>query len=474
MMRLPERFAALNKIILRDLNNNPTSPSFYLYTKEQIAEFLKNPYSNEKGLRDSVIYIYGASSHFRRLIQYFAGLSDLAYVVSPSKVDVSSVNAKTFKNNYIKTLNFLTSMDIKNQFSKILTVCLREDTFFGTMWVTADNITIQQLPADFCTVSTIEGGVLNVSFNFSYFDTNSAQLDFYPPEFSSKYKQYQSNRTGLKWQELDSPTSFAIKCNNDILSYSIPPFAGILRNIYDIEDYKQLKLTKTELENYAILVMTLGMNDDGEWSMDLDKAKEFWRNLDKVLPEEIGSILTPMPIEKISFERSGVADANHIAEAEDMLFSAAGVSSLLFNNPKASANALALSIKADQSVTYGIVKSIEGMVNRLLLSRPFGKSFKATFLDVSPYNRKEAGEAYLKACQYGMPMVSYYCASQGLMQAEMDAMNYLEDDVLGIKSRFKPLQSSSTRSAEDDRGRPEAEDSELTEAGENSRERGEG
>lgn len=293
-------------------------------------------------------------------------------------------------------------MDMENQFAKILTVCLREDTYYGTMWVGGDNITLQQLPADYCAISTIEGGVLNVSFNFSYFDANKAQLDFYPTEFQSKYNGYLKDRTGLKWQELDSPTSFAIKCNSDILAYSIPPFAGILRSIYDIEDYRQLKMTKTELENYAILVMTLGMNKNGEWELDFDKAREFWFNLDKVLPEEVGSILTPMPIDKISFERSGVGDANHIEEAEEGMFSAAGVSSLLFNNAKASANALALSIKADQAITYGIVKSLEAMVNRFLQGQSYGKYFKSVFLDVSAYNRKEMGEAYLKACQYGI------------------------------------------------------------------------
>lgn len=131
-----------------------------------------------------------------------------------------------------------------------------------------------------------------MTFDFSYFDGHSQYLGFYPTEFQTKYKVYQKNRQ-KKWQELDSPTSFAIKCNNDILDYAIPPFAGILREVYDLEDYKQLKLTKTTLENYAMLVMTLGINDDGEWQMDLDKAKEFWRNLDSVLPEEIGSVLSP-------------------------------------------------------------------------------------------------------------------------------------------------------------------------------------
>ena len=149
-----------------------------------------------------------------------------------------------------------------------------------------------------------------------------------------RYRTYQSNRR-QRWQELDSPTSFAVKCNNDILDYSLPPFAGILREVYDLEDYKQLKLTKTTLENYAMLVMTLGIDDEGNWQMDLDKAKEFWRNLDSVLPEEIGSVLSPMPINKISFEKANTGDTNTISEAEQNLFTAAGVSSLLFNNDKA-------------------------------------------------------------------------------------------------------------------------------------------
>ncbi|MGN1157170.1 MAG: hypothetical protein ACI4TK_13415 [Agathobacter sp.] len=474
-LRVPEQFKVWNKLILRDLNSNTSSPSFYLYSKDKISEFLKNPYKNQKNLRDAVVYIYGASSHFRRLIQYFAGLTDFAYVVSPYKIDTSSAKAKTIGKQYRRTLNMLSNMDIKNQFPKILTVCLREDTFYGTMWVTNDSVSIQQLPSEYCDISTVEGNVLNVSFNFSYFDKYPKMLAFYPEEFTIRYNDYLENRTGLKWQELSSPTSFAIKCNNDILEYSIPPFAGLLREIYDIEDYKQLKLTKTELENYAMLVMKLGINSDGEWEMDFDKAKEFWRNLDGVLPEEIGSVLSPMTIDKISFEKNNTKDVDAITEAENHLFNAAGVSSLLFNNAKASSGALSLSIKADQAITYNIVKSIECAVNRFIQSQTYGKNFKVTFLNCSVYNSKELGEQYLKACQYGIPMVSYFCASQGLSQSDMDCLNFLEDEVLNIKSRFIPLQSSATQSgsnADSDNkpGREELDIDELTESGEISRE----
>ena len=476
MFRIPERFAVLNRLITRDLNNNTSTPTFYLYTKDDITQYLSNPYTYQKQLRQAITYIYGASSHFRRLIQYFTGLSDLAYVVSPYRIDPRTANVKSVNRNYRRVLNAMSAMEVRSQFPKILTVCLREDTFYGTMWVTNDNITIQQLPADYCNISTIEGNVLNVTFDFSYFDSRSQFLDYYPQEFRTKYAVYQSNRM-QRWQELDSPTSFAIKCNSDILEYPLPPFAGILREVYDLEDYRQLKLTKTSLENYAMLVMTLGIDDNGNWQMDLDKAKEFWRNLDSVLPEEVGSVLSPMPINKISFEKTNTGDTDTISDAEQNLFTAAGVSSQLFNNEKASSNALLLSIKADQAITFGIVKSIEDAVNRYIQAQSWGKNFKVTFLDCSPFNRKELGDGYLKACQFGIPMVSYYAASQGLNQAELDCMSFLENDVLGLSQMFKPLQSSSTMSSADgglgatsEGGAPQKDIGDLTDSGEQTRE----
>lgn len=239
LIRIPQRFAALNHLILRDLNGNIRSPTFFKYTKDQIATYLTNPYSYQKNLRDAAIYLYAASSHFRRLIQYFVALSDLSYVVSPYRIDTGTAKVATLNKQYRRTLNMLSAMDIKNQFPKILTVCLREDCFYGTFWVTNDNVTIQQLPSDYCQIAVIEGNVLNVSFDFSYFDSNKEFLELYPPEFTKKYNLYQNDRTGMKWQELDSPTSFAVKCNNDILNYSVPPFVGIFRGIFDLEDYQQ-------------------------------------------------------------------------------------------------------------------------------------------------------------------------------------------------------------------------------------------
>lgn len=479
---LSQNFAALNHLILRDLNNplSQVRPSIYsLYKKPDIVRFLTNPAQFEKQLRAAIIYVYGASSHFRRLIQYFVGLSDLAYIIEPYRIKTDKANQRIVGINYRKTLNMVSSMKIKTQVPEILTVCLREDVYYGTIWETGDDITIQRLPSDFCKISSIEGNVPNVTFNFRYFDTQPELLNNYPPEFKDKYENVYRGRAKNRWIELDSPNSFAIKCTADILNYALPPFVGILPEIFDIAEFKDLKLAKTALDNYAMIAMMLPMTDEGEWGIDLTKAREFWSNLSGVLPPEIGSVLTPMNLEKISFEKSGSnSDEDTVVKSEQALFSAAGVSSLLFNNDRASANSLLLSIKADQALTYGIVKRVGDALNRYIQEQPYGKYFKINFLDISPYNRKEMGDAYLKAASYGLPTISAYAASQGIGQAELDSMSFLEGQILGLQDLFRPIQSSTQLSSDDlegkgatdEGGAPQKDIGELTESGEQNRE----
>lgn len=471
-----EKFAMLNKLKFRDKNRAGRDPSFYLYTREKVAEYIKNPYRYETELRRSMLYIYSSSPHFRRLIQYFVGLTDLAYIVSPYRIDPQKTKPKSIQRNYRKVLDRMSAMRVRSQIPKILTICLREDICYCTFRETADDITIQILPSDYCSITTIEGGVPNVTFDFSYFDAYQQYLDYYPPEFTAKYNAYKKDMT-IRYQELDAPNSFAIKANDDVLEYAVPPFVGLLREVYDLEDYKTLKGNRTALENYAMLDMRLPMDDEGNWVLSYDKAKDFWRNLDSVLPDEVGSILSPMDVNKISFERTNTSKDDTVAEAEQSLFTAAGVSSLLFNNEKASASALLLSIKADQSITFRIVKNIEDAINRFVQAQSFGKNFKVTFLDVSPFNRDEYAAQLIKGIQYGLPLISAYAAVNGLSQAELDTMTFLEVDVLKLAERMRPLQSANTQGAvtdsngqTDEGGAPTKPIGELTDGGEKTRE----
>lgn len=474
-VNISSRFALLNKLIRNDLNNSSkkVNPRFYLYTRDEIVKYLSDPYRYKKEIKNAVTYIYGASSHFERIIQYMTSLTYFRYIVTPYKIDTQKVNQKTLRNNYHRVLNLLNSANLETELRKILEHCFKYDVFYGTIWQTADNLSIQQLPDEYCAITESEGNVFNVTFDLSYFDLYPGRLEYYPEEFKTKYAHYK-NAKGKKdkWVVLDSPRSFAVKFNDDIPDYPIPPFAGLLREIYDLEDYKNLKLTKTEIENYALLVMKLLMDDDGRWLLDEKKSVEIFNNLSAVLPDEVGAVLSPMNVEKISFDRNAADDTDTVSKAEESIFMAAGVPSLLFSNSKASANALLLSIKADQAMTFALVKSVENVLNRFIQSLSYGKMFRMEFLDISRYNEKEASDQYLKACQYGAPMIIRYCASLGLKPDEVENMNFLETSVLELPFNFVPLVGSAQVSADNQPGRPRKDDEELTDSGAQSRQDG--
>lgn len=144
-----EKYADFIRLVTRDLNERRLHGRyvcnfFDLYTKEKIIKYLAHPHEHEKELRHAVRYVYNASPHFRRLIEYFVGLNDLCYVVSPYRIDPNRSSKRIVNNKYRRTLSTLSIMSIKTQFPKILSVCLREDVFYGTMWISDDTITIQQ------------------------------------------------------------------------------------------------------------------------------------------------------------------------------------------------------------------------------------------------------------------------------------------------------------------------------------------
>ena len=78
------KFAQMQRQNLVDLSKNASSSVTYTrYTKEQILTYMQSPKSNEKNIRNASIYMYDASSQYRRLILYYAQMHLWAHTISP-------------------------------------------------------------------------------------------------------------------------------------------------------------------------------------------------------------------------------------------------------------------------------------------------------------------------------------------------------------------------------------------------------
>ena len=450
-------YAKLSKLILRDLESNNRKQTFFSkYTKDDVVKYLKNPEQNAKQLREISSYLYNASSHYKRLILYFARMLLFYYIVTPYRVDIEKVDKNKFKNQYKKILDLLDNMNLQHEFVKIVTTILKEDVFFGYEYSTKDSYFIQKMNPDFCQISSIEDGCFNFAFDFSYFKTNPEKLVQYGSEFEEKYRIYE-NDTKQRWQELDSKRTICIKMSDDV-EFPVPFFVGVLESLYDIEDFKALKKAKTEIGNYKMLSLQIPFDEKtGDFLMDLDLAKEYYHQMGNVLPENIGLVLTPMDIKDFDFEKDK-ADKDNVSESIRDYYSSAGVSDLLFNSEKSSSNSLKLSIDNDSSIMFAVLRSLERWVNRKLKQESGVIKFKCLFLDITKYNQKEFYENCLKGSQASLPMKTMACVSMGIPQSDMVGLNFLETEILEIQNKFIPLKSSHTQS---DGGRPNNSDKGL-------------
>lgn len=452
-------YANLSKIGIRNLEStSETNPTYTKYTKDQLVTYLGNPASYEKQLRKMSKYLFNISNYYRRLIQYFANMSTFSYTISPYGLDRSkTVNANKLKKAYYSSVAAVELMNLPHEATKMFTIAFRDDVYYGYEWETNDSAAFQNLDADYCKISSIEDGVYNFAFDFSYFDSNQDKLPNYPPEFQTMYDTYKTNTQLYKWQELDSTKSICIKVNeHDYIP--IPPFVSLFSALADIEDYRAISKNASETNNYKALAMEIPLGDKGEFLIDYNDAKEFYDMMTNVLPPNIGAILTPMKLTDWNFEKSGVnSDTNEVAKAEATFFTTAGVNKILFGGGEdPSATTLNLCTVNDQMIVFAVMRQLERWVNRKLKSVSSSYKFRINFLPVTHYNIAEMHERYLKDATYGMPTRTAALATAGYAGTDYENMTYLENEILGLSNGEMPLKSSNTQSgsAGDEGGRP--------------------
>lgn len=476
-------FAQLQKMIVNDLTNttnnwNTDSVIFSEYSKEKIIGFLKQPYRHEKDLRNLSRFLYINSPHYRQLVLYFANMLRFDYYLEPyGSNDKSKINKNTFQSQYYELLDKLDTINLKHEMIKIMRVVMIDDIFYGYEMETNDSYFIFKLDPRYCTVSSFEDGVRNFAFNFSYFDGKIDKLREYPKEFQTKYKVYLNDKSNKQWQELDSDHTICLKFNED-LDYNLPPFTQIIDSIFNLNDARLREQLSHKMSNYKLLGLKIPMsnNEPDKPLLNFDDAIKFYNQILQCLPDEIGVALSPMDIIPIDLDRKNGSpnSISSIAEqTQKNFYSDAGVSQFLFNNENSTSTGVSSSIGVDEQTMFAFLRQVERWMNRKIKKTNNKKfKFRSKFINITNHNAADVQKSFLEASQYGFP-VAPLAAALGYSPSSLENSLFLENDILGIKDKLMPLQSSHTQSSEESSGRPQKSDKELSPSGEKTRDKDE-
>ena len=472
------------KIILKELNEKGLSNYFFRkYKKEDVSKWLSDPERFEVQLRGVSRYLYNVSSHYKRLIKYFSGMAMFCMVMKPRNLDIRKANRNTVMNDYYVTSNYLINMNLKHEFNKILDTVFREEIFYGYIYETDKSFYIRKLPPKWCKTISVEDGVRVVTFNFSYFNGRERKLNSFGKFFKDAYTLYKKNPK-MMWQDIPTDKGICIKYDES-LSYSVPPFAGVFGALYDLEDYKNLKKNKEKLNNYKLLSLKIPVDDTGRFKIPESKVVKYFNMIGANLPANIGLALTPMDMDEHSFEKAGQSNTDAVSEALEQYWGASGVSSLLFSSDKSGSTALKASILVDSTMLYPIYRQFERWINYRLKLINTTTTFRVEIINVTEQTHTDVLDRYMKVFNSGVGK-SYVAALMGYDFYDVKSLSYLEDDVLGLDTAFRPLQTAYTLSSknnqnqtqiettnvDDKGGRPQKNDSEIEIETDKSREKG--
>ena len=197
--RVNEMFATtkamLNALQLVDLSKTENR-TFQTYSRETLRTYLKSPKSYESQIRNLSRYLYRLCYEYRRICNFYARMiCGDAFNITPLVDLTQPINNDEIVQKYYETLIRWQRLDFKDEITKLLLVAWREDTVYAYVYDDSDQeggtCFYQILDGDYCRISSIEAGVFRFAFDFSYFRSHEAYLEYWDSEFKSKYEAYQ-------------------------------------------------------------------------------------------------------------------------------------------------------------------------------------------------------------------------------------------------------------------------------------------
>lgn len=463
---------------LRDISKSKTYKSISTFSKENLRTYLQNISSNEKNLRNLSRYLWYRSQVYFRLINYCSNMFVLnARSVIPNINLTEENNPEDVLTSYYDTLSILDRMGLSLEMLKCILVAFREDVSYNCVYFDEKSDSIPSmfclpLDPDYMKIAGYwENGEFAEAMNMSYFRSNQDLLEYWGEPFQSLYSTYQS--TGEKWQVIPQEYSLCLKFRAEDWETVVPPFCGLFNALISLQDLEDIQAIASEQEIYKLIVATIptisGADDPDSFAVDPNLAIDYFNRLLEAIPSYTDAIITPIPVDCISFNNDAASDTNKVQEATKTVLNTSGGAQILNSASISGAEAFRSATRSDTEFAISsLLPQIERFVNRFI--RNYVKNpARVKFFETSAYTISDFRKELLENGQNGLPTQLAVNACSGFSEYETMALNFLEQDCLKIGEKFKPMTTSYVQSGKS--GKEESDVSELTDSGAETRDK---
>lgn len=485
----------LSNQLLTNLNNNPRLPN-----ARDVKDALTNYKNNGENLQGYVEFANSFDMLFKRtLYSYANSLSFDLQITCKNAYTKDDYNSKEYAKDKQTVDNFLTNFDYKKEFYNVLLNVLRRDTYFTWFRKTKSGnrgkmkYALQIMPQDYCMLTgCFEKGFL-WSFNVLYFQQPGVDVEGFDPSLSQTYKNAidgnnltyipsapLNDRTGsyAMWADV-SPLNgaWAWKFSTDNFAnnpFLAPYVATVLRN----NEIGELQYDKDMLGASAILAGAIRLYDNAksgttknQFAIDPKTLGAFMGKVKQGLGNHIK--VAAMPTEDNKFfqfeDKNPNSYTNQLTATSGI---GTGISRVIYSSDRMS-NA---EMEAALNEVYQTMKPMYAQFNNFLdfyVNQMTSKyKFKFEFVGSNyAFERKERFDNINKLADKGIVLNPSVWASAIGMNPVSFERSLRESKYSGWIQEYSELMLNANTTAQNygSGGRPESDDSDLSDSGEYNR-----
>ena len=462
---------------VRDVTKTGRQTTLNSYNKQSVVSYLQNISSNENNLRNLSRYLFYRSQVYFRLVMYNATMFDLnaRTVIPPYDPTKDKNDPKKILKSYYETLQWLDRMNLQHEFLSVLVNNFIEDAFFGCCWIDETGIFILQLPPEYCKIKgKYFTGDFAYDVDMSYYKKYEYLIEYLGEPFTSMYKAYGGDNAN-RWQPMPDEYALCTKYRLESWETVCPPYSGLFMDLIGLLNLADVQAVADEQQIYKLITATIPLLDDSDvpddWAVDISTALEYYRKLESSLPDYVGSAITPIPLDVISFSDDQTSDTTKIQKATKEVLNTSGGAQILNSSTISGAEAFRSATRADTELAISsLLGQITGWTNRML-SYLVSNPAKVKFFEVSAYTKDAFKESLQKDLNYGFVSALAINSLNGFSELDTLALNFLEQDVLQLHEKFVPYKTASTQSGDSEGGAPEKSTTEISDSGDETRDK---
>ena len=418
------------------------------YTQEEIEHIISSgSLSEQQKLSRNYFYKDG---YYKQIVIYYATLLNYMGLLIPNPSLGKKLSTPQVQKRYYRALDYVENMRLPTVLANCSWRAIVDGAYYGIrVEAKKDQFVLLDLPSGYaCSrFKDLEGNDV-VEFDLSYFRTIADEasremaLKAYPKEVAKAFHQWDRGKRKNKWLVLPKE-----------LGVCFPFFDGrplFLNVIPATIQYDEAVLTHREKEAEEIrkiIVQKIPHLNDGRLLFEPDEAYEIHSGTVGMMKgnKNVSVLTTYGDVSAIASQTSDRAETV-LDRMEKNIYAQAGTSGAIFASTGQSS--LETSLNNDLSLMMYLANKYSAYISNVVTSL-FGNgdvSFKYIIFPVSHYNKDKFVETNFKLLGSGYSALVPALGS-GLGQRDLVNIKDLENDVLKLGDRLKPLATSYTQTS---------------------------